>query len=39
MKINIKILINGPSPIDFDEKLDNKMCVYNELCNFNIKKL
>lgn len=28
----------GPSPIDFDEKLDNKMCVYNDLCNFNIKK-
>ena len=28
----------GPSPIDFDTKLDNNICVYNDLCNFNLKK-
>lgn len=27
----------GPSPIDFDNKLDSK-CVWPELCNLNIKK-
>ena len=28
----------GPSPIDFDNKLSDKLCVYNELCNFNLEK-
>lgn len=28
----------GPSPIDFDNKIYNSYCVYDELCNFNIKK-
>jgi uncharacterized Rmd1/YagE family protein len=27
----------GPSPIDFDTKLVNGECVWDELCNFNIK--
>ena len=27
----------GPSPIDFDNKLKKNNCVYNELCNFNLK--
>lgn len=27
----------GPSPIDFDKKLDSKMCVYNDICNFNLQ--
>ena len=28
----------GPSPIDFDKKIDNDTCVYNELCNFDLRK-
>lgn len=27
----------GPSPIDFDTKLDHGECVWNELCNFNLE--
>ena len=29
----------GPVPIDFDHKLHPGMCVINELCNINLKKL
>lgn len=29
----------GPTPIDFDHKVNNKKCVTNELCNINLKKL
>ena len=32
---NFKLI--GPSSIDFDKKLKSNQCVYNELCNFNIK--
>jgi len=28
----------GPSPIDFDQKKMFGQCVWNELCNFNLKK-
>jgi hypothetical protein len=28
----------GPSPIDFDEKVDDKVCVWPELCKLNIKE-
>lgn len=28
----------GPSPIDFDKKLESNICVYNDLCNIEIKK-
>ena len=27
----------GPTPIDFDKKIDDKECVWNELCNFSLK--
>ena len=27
----------GPSPIDFNERLYEDMCVWNDLCNFNLK--
>lgn len=26
----------GPSPIDFDKKLNGNVCVFDELCNFNL---
>ena len=29
----------GPSPIDFDKKLEYNQCVWNELCNINLKNL
>tara|TARA_Y100000817_G_scaffold23056_1_gene16654 strand:+ start:122 stop:961 length:840 start_codon:yes stop_codon:yes gene_type:complete len=29
----------GPSPIDFDKKLQYDECVWEELCKFNLKKL
>lgn len=29
----------GPSPIDFDKKLHDGECVWDELCNFNLIKL
>ena len=29
----------GPSPIDFNEKINNDKCVWEELCNFNLEKL
>jgi len=29
----------GPTPIDFDYKLNKTKCVTNELCNINLKKL
>lgn len=28
----------GPSPIDFDKRLHNGRCVWEELCNFDLKK-
>jgi hypothetical protein len=28
----------GPSPIDFDKKVDEKVCVWPELCQLNIQK-
>jgi hypothetical protein len=28
----------GPTPIDFDEKLAYGECVWNDLCNFNLKE-
>ena len=28
----------GPSPIDFDKKFHDNVCVYNDICNFHIKK-
>ena len=28
----------GPSPIDFDKRLQYDTCVWDELCNFNLKK-
>lgn len=28
----------GPSPIDFDKKLNNEKCVWEELCDFSLKK-
>lgn len=33
-----EFLFLGPSPIDFDTVI-NKSCVFNTLCNFNLKKL
>ena len=29
----------GPSPIDFDTKKEYNMCVWDDLCNFNLEKL
>ena len=29
----------GPSPIDFDKQHSNNECVWDELCNFNLKNL
>ena len=29
----------GPSPIDFDKRLNNNICVLNDLCNFSMKEL
>jgi hypothetical protein len=29
----------GPSPIDFDTKVQDGECVWDELCNFNLEKL
>lgn len=29
----------GPTPIDFDKKIEYGQCVWNELCNINIKKM
>lgn len=31
-------LFIGPSPVDFDEVLEDGECVWNELCNFDIMK-
>jgi hypothetical protein len=28
----------GPTPIDFDEKLDYEKCVWDDLCKFNLKE-
>ena len=28
----------GPTPIDFDDKLDNERCVWEDLCKFNLSK-
>lgn len=28
----------GPSPIDFDKRLSDGNCVWNEICNFELKK-
>lgn len=31
-----KFLVLGPSPIDFDTKLNNNQCVWNELCQLSL---
>lgn len=28
----------GPSPIDYDTRISNQECVWNELCNFDLQK-
>ena len=28
----------GPTPIDFDDKIDNERCVWEDLCDFNLDK-
>jgi hypothetical protein len=35
---NPSFLFIGPSPVDFDEVLDDGECVWNELCKFDIMK-
>ena len=32
-----KFVFIGPSPIDFNERLHENKCVWNDLCNFNLK--
>lgn len=32
-------LFIGPSPIDFDSRVEYNECVWDELCNFNLEKL
>ena len=32
-------LFIGPSPIDFDSRIQDNECVWDELCNFDLKKL
>lgn len=36
--VNPSFLFIGPSPVDFDEILEDGQCVWNELCAFDIMK-